>query len=164
MDQNRLDIRPYYAPHRTDDESKKYWQRLDALFDSTMKNAESSYRTNLWINRIVVAIGIILIAYSLIYSAIKGVDLSSVSLAGLGVVTFISTFFTSSQKLISQNVGKLVDIQMLYRSYCRIEEAAGDWDTDNQTKTIEQLVQLNDDFAKNATAISDKIVDVIKVE
>jgi hypothetical protein len=146
------------------EDANKYWQRLDSLFDSTVRNAETAYRTNLWINKTVVAIGVVLIVYSLIYSAFKGADLSAVTFAGLGIVSFIATFFTSSQKMINKNVAKLVDIQMLYRSYCRIEEATGDWDRENQKKTLRDLEEMNNNLATNTKELSDKIVEIMKLE
>ncbi|MCZ7397739.1 MAG: hypothetical protein O8C59_04445 [Candidatus Methanoperedens sp.] len=73
-----------------------YWEKMDALFYRTMEIAELSYRTNRMINLIIVAIGVILVANSIAYTWYKQTaDSWSLFSGGLGIVSFMSLFFTS---------------------------------------------------------------------
>jgi len=124
--------------------SQDSWRRLDSLFYRTIRHAETAFKVNLWINIVVVAIGVILVTYSISYSAIKGLDVYSTAFGTLGVVSFIATFFLGPQKNITKNVGDLTNIQLCYRTYCAQWEAVNDFVYYRERNmTLDTLKEIN---------------------
>ena len=98
--------------------SRDYWQRMDDMFDRTIAIAENSYKTNRMINIIVVIIGIVLIANSIVYTWYKqSPDAWSLFSGGLGLVSFVTIFLTKPQLRITKALANLVQIQMIYKSH-----------------------------------------------
>jgi hypothetical protein len=157
--------RPGIDPSRPQDPdyAKRYWERLDQLFYDTLKNAEMAYKVNLIINLIVVAVGISLLAYSMYYSWFNNLDIYSVGFGALGVVTFITTFFITTQKKIQRRVGDLTQIQIVYRSYCLFEEAVGDWERKHSDAdmTLQNLDEINAQLSKMMASATNSIEQVV---
>jgi len=133
-------------PERPDDAAyaRRYWQNLDSLFNRTLGYAESAFKTNRYINLIVVGVGISILAYAIVYSALKSLDLYSTAFGTLGVVSFVALFYFTPQKKIQKTVGDLAQIQMFYRTYWSQVEAVLDWVRDNRRgMTFEQLEKVN---------------------
>jgi hypothetical protein len=55
------------------------------LFNRTLGYAESAFKTNRYINLVVVGVGIAILAYAIIYSALKSLDLYSTAFGTLTV-------------------------------------------------------------------------------
>jgi hypothetical protein len=145
------------------DYTKRYWEKLDRLFYGTMKNAETAFKVNLGINLVVVGVGIVLLAYSMYYSWYNNLDIYSVGFGSLGVVTFIATFFFTTQKKIQRRVGDLTEIQIIYRSYCIFEEAVGDWERKHHDSdmTLKDLEEINVQLSKMMQSATNSIEQVI---
>lgn len=138
-------------PRREDTE---YWKKMDDLFYRTIGHAERAFKVNIYINIVVVIVGIVLLAYSIVYNWINGLDVYSTAFGSLGVVAFISTFYFTPQRKIQRTVGDLTQIQMFYRSYYMQAEAINDWDYWNKEKALEQLEKMNkhlEELTMNAT-------------
>jgi hypothetical protein len=138
--------------------AKEYWDKVDNLFYRTVGYAERAFRINVNINIVVVTVGIVLLAYSIIYSWIHSLDVYSVAFGSLGVIDFIATFFITPQRNIEQIVGDLTQTQMLYRTYYTQLEAVQDWDREHPNKTLQELTNMN----KHLEDITDKAAQEIE--
>lgn len=151
------------VPERSHDEAhaKEYWEKMDNLFYRTVGHAEQAFRINVYINLVVVIVGIVLLGYSIVYSWINSLDLYSTAFGSLGVVNFIAVFYLTPQRKIQKTVGDLTQMQMLYRTYYNEVEALGDWDRMHPEKTLDQLetmcTQL-DRLTSNATEKIEKLI------
>jgi hypothetical protein len=90
---------------------------MDRRFKRTMVHAESAYRTNYWINLVIVAFGIVFLSSSLYFSYDRGIDASTLSYAGLGIVDFVALFLVNPQRSIQQIIADLNQIMVVYRTY-----------------------------------------------
>ncbi len=140
---------------------RKYWQRLDDLFYRTIGHAERAFKINVIINIIVVGVGIVLLAYSMMYSWINSLDVYSTAFGSLGVVDFIAVFYFTPQRKIQKTVGDLTQIQMFYRTYFMQAEAVNDWDYYTKEKTLEQLKEMNKHLEEVTINITQKIEQFI---
>lgn len=121
-------------PERPSNETyaQKYWVRMDSLYFRIAEFAEHAFKVNKNINIIVVGVGIVLLAYAIIYSAFKGLDLYSTAFGTLGVLDFIAIFYFTPQKKIAKTVGDLTQSIMIYRTYWNQVETILDWIRDNR--------------------------------
>lgn len=152
---------PRSVEPRAHGDYRDYWKKWDDLFYRTIGHAEKAFRINVYINVIVVIVGIVLLAYSVIYSWINGLDVYSTLFGSLGVIDFIAIFYLTPQRKIQKTVGDLAQIQMFYRTYYMQAEAINDWDYYNSKKTLDQLEKMNkhlEELTKNAT---EKIEELI---
>lgn len=139
-------------------DAQKYWQKVDDLFYKTLGHVEKAFDINVKINIIVVGVGISLLAYSIVYSAFRNLDLYSTAFGSLGVVSFIALFYFTPQRKIQRTVGDLVQIQMLYRSFLMQAEAVSDYDyRTRMTKNLGEVKEMNDHLIENTLKIVDKI-------
>lgn len=146
-------------------DAKEYWKKLDMLFYGTLGHAEKAFDINIKINIIVVAVGISLLTYSIVYSAFKNLDIYSTAFGTLGVASFIALFYFTPQRKISKTVGDLVQIQMLYRAFCMQAEAVSDYDYNTRkTKTMDEVKKMNDSLLENTLKVIDKIEKCIGEE
>lgn len=123
---------------------QEYWKKVDQLFYRTIGHAETAFNVNVYINIIVVIIGIVILAYSIVYSWINGLSLYSTAFGSLGVVSFIATFYLTPQRKIQKTVGDLTQIQMFYRTYFTQVEAVNDWLYINEHKmSLNDLEKVN---------------------
>lgn len=101
---------PLAAPERpvTEEYAIQYYSRMDDLFDRTISKSEKVFETNKNINLIVVGVGVTLIAYSIVYGAINGLDLFSTAFGTLGAAEFIAVFWFSPQRKIQELIANLV--------------------------------------------------------
>jgi len=135
---------------------------MDALFHRTIGHAERAFKINVNINIILVIVGLALIGYSFIYSWINSLDVYSTAFGGIGVLSFVATFFMTPQDRIQRTVGDLTQIQMCYRTYCMQWENLGDWQRDNREDiTIEQLNDLNKQLEDFTIAMTGNIEAII---
>jgi hypothetical protein len=142
--------------------SRDYWKRMDDMFDRTIAIAENSYRTNRMINIIVVIIGIVLIANSIVYTWYKqSPDAWSLFSGGLGLVSFVTIFLTKPQLRITKALANLVQIQMIYKSHSLQYEAVSDYHWEkykNGNRDIAELTQMNKELDR-ATENAAKLVE-----
>jgi len=120
-----------------------------------------AFKINVYINIVVVIAGIVLLAYSIVYSWINSLDLYSTAFGPLGVVSFIATFYFTPHRKIQETVGDLTQIQMLYRTYYTQVEAIIDGDRENPNKTLDQLEKMNkqyEDLTNNAVGKIEELV------
>ena len=135
--------------------AKRYWAQMDALFYRTIGHAENAFKVNVYINIILVGVGLVLIGYSLLYSWINSLDIYSTAFGGLGILSFVATFFSTPQDKIQRTVGDLTQIQMFYRSYCLLWENIGDHQRIHKdSMTLEELDALNSQLENHTISIS----------
>lgn len=136
------------APHRDEDpttsELKERLDRIDKASSGTVKTARSYYETNRKINIIIVSIGIILLANSIVYTWVKGTpDYWSVFSGGLGIAAFVTIFFTKPQENITKALGNLAQVQMICKSYCLQFDILLDYYLNNEIHDIGELTKMN---------------------
>ncbi|MBI2126479.1 MAG: hypothetical protein HYU02_04085 [Thaumarchaeota archaeon] len=144
-------------------QGETYWEKMDALFYRTMEIAELSYRTNRMINLIIVAIGVILVANSIAYTWYKQTaDSWSLFSGGLGIVSFMSLFFTKPQTSINRALGNLTQLQMIYKAHARIFETISDYDyekyEESGARDLSEIIQMDKELER-ATEAYVKLVE-----
>ena len=100
-----------------DRQSNADWDKLNDLFTRTLDDARRAYVTNYVINLIIVTIGIVLLASSLLMAWIRGLDLQTLVYAGLGIADFTALFYVSPQQRIQRLLGDFNQIQVVHRNY-----------------------------------------------
>jgi hypothetical protein len=103
-----------------EDQSKsKYnmWEDIENSFKDTMHDAQVAYRTNYFLNLIIVAIGIVLLGSSLLFAWTRGLNPDTLTFAGLGIADFTAIFLVNPQFRIQQLLGDLNQIQVIYRTW-----------------------------------------------
>ncbi|HIH88829.1 TPA: hypothetical protein HA344_06450 [Candidatus Bathyarchaeota archaeon] len=148
---------PKSIPSRPQD-GEQYWKRIDELFFRTHEHAENAFKVNLYVNIIVVAVGVLMLLYSIYYSWTRSLDLYSVAFGGIGVASFVGLFYYKPQLKIQQTVGDLTQIQVVYRTYCAQWENITDWARSNQQHmTLQELDALNKQLEDRTNVAVDKI-------
>jgi len=150
-------------PSRLVDEeyARTYWVQIDDLFYRTIAHAERAFKINLNINIVLVIVGIVILAYSIIYSWYNSLDLYSTAFGTLGILDFVAIFYLSPQRNIQKTVGDLTQIQMFYRSYYVQIEYIIDWANLHQDMTIEELEKWNKRIEEVTINITEKIEELI---
>jgi hypothetical protein len=139
-------------------EGEQYWKRIDELFFRTHEHAENAFKVNLYVNIIVVAVGVLMLLYSIYYSWTRSLDLYSIAFGGIGVASFVGLFYYKPQLKIQQTVGDLTQIQVVYRTYCAQWENITDWARSNQQHmTLQELDALNKQLEDRTNVAVDKI-------
>jgi len=141
--------------------ARTYWVQLDDLFYRTIAHAERAFKINLNINIVLVIVGIVILAYSIIYSWYNSLDLYSTAFGTLGILDFVAIFYLSPQRNIQKTVGDLTQIQMFYRSYYVQIEYIIDWANLHQDMTIEELEKWNKRIEEVTINITEKIEELI---
>jgi hypothetical protein len=140
------------------EEGEQYWKRIDNLFFRTHAHAEHAFKFNLYINIVVVAVGILMFLYSIVYSWTRSLDLYSVAFGGIGVASFVGLFYFKPQLKIQQTMGDLTQIQVVYRTYCAQWENITDWARNNQAHmTLQELDALNKQLEERTNVAVEKI-------
>jgi hypothetical protein len=144
-------------PNRPE-EGEQYWKRIDDLFFRTHAYAERAFKVNLYINILVVAVGILMFLYSIFYSWTRSLDIYSVAFGGIGVASFVGLFYFKPQLKIQQTMGDLTQIQVVYRTYCAQWENITDWARNNQQHmTLQELDVLNKQLEERTNVAVEKI-------
>jgi hypothetical protein len=144
-----------------DDSKRSRQEHLDRIEKESvkiMKTAALSYETNCVINLIVVGIGIVLISNSVAYGWVKGMDGWTLFSGGLGVVSFVTLFFTEPQQYITNALGNLAQIQVIYKSYCLQLDAILDYHLRKESADIEEIARID----QALQSITDKAVKLIQ--
>jgi len=139
------------------------WTIMDKGFQKTLREAAVAYRTNYFLNLIIVAIGIILLASSLVFAWTRGINPDTLTFAGLGVVDFTSIFLVNPQFRIQQLLGDWEQIQMIYRTWFdqaslvdtfTIDPATGNY----KVMTLDEVSAVNAELNK----ISEQAVSAVE--
>jgi hypothetical protein len=133
--------------------ARKYWEKMNNLFYRTIGHSERAFKVNIYINMILVMIGVIFVGYSIIYSWQNQLDLYSTAFGGIGLVSFIATFFATPQEKIQKTVGDLTQIQMCYRTYCMLWEHTGDYQRIKKNST---RARVQKSFVSKSTYTSNR--------
>lgn len=133
--ENRLDPRSK--------ELKERLERIDKASSVTVKTARSYYDTNRKINIVIVTVGIVLLANSILYSWDRGADIWSAFSGGLGITSFATLFFTKPQENITKALGNLSQVQMICKSYCLQFDLILDYHLKNELTDIDELLRIN---------------------
>jgi hypothetical protein len=144
-----------------DDSKRSRQEHLDRIEKESvkiMKTAALSYETNCVINLIVVGIGIVLISNSVAYGWVKGMDGWTLFSGGLGVVSFVTLLFTKPQQYITNALGNLAQIQVIYKSYCLQLDAILDYHLRKESADIEEIARID----QALQSITDKAVKLIQ--
>jgi hypothetical protein len=87
------------------------------MYNRIMKNAQSSFSLLLRINLIIVVVGIVLLAYAIVYSAFRGLTWEATSFAGVGIADFVTIFLLNPQKKIQDALSSHTKVQIIYDGY-----------------------------------------------
>ena len=93
------------------------WDYIDQQFKRTIIHAENAYRTNYWVNLIIVGLGIVFLGSSLYFSFARGIDPSTLTYAGLGIADFVALFLVNPQRRIQQLIADLNQVMVIYRTW-----------------------------------------------
>jgi hypothetical protein len=137
---------------------KEHLERIERESVKIMKTAALCYETNRVINLIVVGIGVVLISNSIAYGWTHGVNQWSLFSGGLGIISFVTLFFTKPQQYITNALGNLAQIQVIYKSYCLQIDAMLDYHVRNESASIEEIVAVNEVLQ----SITDKAIKLIQ--
>jgi hypothetical protein len=143
-------------PIRTHTEGEKFWRILDNQFIKVFDASVGTYYINKQINKIIVILGIVLIAYALIYHTYSSFNLSrsdsftnqqqslidnnstnvgdnelpditGLISGGAGIASLITLFFYRSQRYIQQSLTNLAITEMIYKSHYLTFETISDY-------------------------------------
>ena len=147
-------LEPY--PIRQPGTGEAMWRTLDNQFIKVFDASVGTYYINKQINKIIVILGIVLIAYALIYhtyssfylnqsnsitnqqqslidnnstkvSDDKIPDLTGLISGGAGIASLITLFFYRSQRYIQQSLTNLAITEMIYKSHYLTFEIVSDY-------------------------------------
>jgi hypothetical protein len=121
----------------------EHLSRIDKASSGTVKIARSYYETNKKINIVVVTVGIVLLANSIIYAWLYGINGWSIFSGGLGITSFVAVFFTKPQQNITTALGNLAQIQMITKSYSLQFDMLLDYHIRNESPNIEEVNRIN---------------------
>ena len=141
-------------------ELSEHLDRIDKASTGTVKVARSYYETNKKINIIIVTVGIVLLANSIIYAWMHGINNWSLFSGGLGIASFVTVFFTKPQENITKALGNLAQIQMITKSYCLEFDTVLDYHIRNEPRNIEDVSKLNNILC----SIASKAVKLVQTE
>jgi len=135
--------------------SEGYWKTIDDQFVIAVQHAEQVYRTDYWINIIIVVIGIVLVAFSLCVSIVRGTDLSTLTYAGLGITDFVALFLVNPQKRLLSLLGDVGQIALTYKT----------WNQQNQVllRIFAALDENPQNYATNDPAIQELIKEYAQI-
>jgi hypothetical protein len=141
---------------------EKYYTQVDEMFFRTEGYAENAFRTNERINIVVVALGVVMILYAIAQSALRGADLSTVAFGGLGVADFFGLVFWTTQSKITETVGDLTQVQLIYRTYTHQVDAVLEWETESKGRMDVATVQaIGDELEKRTLFALNEIEKLI---
>jgi len=155
-DENQVRF-PHETIPLTDEFSGVQWEQMDKL----ILRASKDIRFNVFINIFVVGIGFVLLAYSMVYSWINGLDIFSTALGSFGVIEFIAVFYLKPQKGIAKSIGDTTQLQMFYRTYVIQVETLSDWLANNPEMSLGQLEIIIKRFEELTNNTTQKIQDHI---
>jgi hypothetical protein len=142
---------------RTRQTSEKYWDVLDDLFKKTMKIAINAYETNRIINIIIVCIGIILIINSVVYTWYhEYADSWSLFSGGLGLLSFVLVFFLNPQIYITNALGNLAQIQIIYKAQSLEFESMSDYNWSKfiaNPRDLKEIMLMNEELERTTENI-----------
>jgi hypothetical protein len=141
-------------------ELNEHLDRIDKASTGTVKVARSYYETNKKINIIIVTVGIVLLANSIIYAWMYGVNNWSLFSGGLGITSFVTVFFTKPQENITKALGNLAQMQMITKSYCLQFDIMLDYHIRNESINIEDVSKVNNILY----GITSKAVKLVQAE
>jgi hypothetical protein len=141
-------------------ELNEHLDRIDKASTGTVKVARSYYETNKKINIIIVTVGIVLLANSIIYAWMYGVNNWSLFSGGLGITSFVTVFFTKPQENITKALGNLAQMQMITKSYCLQFDIMLDYHIRNESRNIEDVSKVNNILY----GITSKAVKLVQAE
>ena len=95
----------------------KFWILVDQHFKDIIQAGQSAFKLNMLINKIVVAIGIILIGSSILYSWVNGANPWSTLTTGIGMGSFVIVFFINPQSNINKAVASLASVGVIYKAH-----------------------------------------------
>jgi hypothetical protein len=131
------------------------WTIIDESFQKTLNEAKIAYRTNYILNLIIVAIGIILLASSLIFAWTRGVNPDTITFAGLGIADFTAIFLVNPQFRIQQLLGDWEQMQVIYRTWYDQSSLVDTYTLDPSTGnykvfTLADVTAVDDELSKIA--------------
>lgn len=142
-------------------ERRDYWNSIDEQLSNSIIHAEQAYKTNYWINIAIVVIGIVLVGFSLTLSIFRGIDISTLTYAGLGITDFVALFLVNPQKRLLLLLGDIGQIALIYKTWYQQIQMVDNAVWDNNTQTYrttdpEKIKEYSDEYAKiGEEALSD---------
>jgi hypothetical protein len=127
-------------------ERRDYWNKIDEQLRKSIAHAEEAYRTNYWINIMIVAIGVILVGFSLSLSIVRGTDPSTLTYAGLGITDFVALFLVNPQKRLLLLLGDYGQIALIYKTWNQQNQMIDNavWDESQQKYTTQDPAKIRE--------------------
>jgi len=138
-------------------DSTRDWEKIDELFCRALGYTERTFKINLYINLLTVAVGCVLVLYSISYGWLRVPDAYTAVLGTLRVFCVISNFYLTPQRKIQKTMGDLTQVHIFYRTYCAQRENIMDWAKENRDMALEQLEALNKQLEERSRAAIEKI-------
>jgi ABC-type multidrug transport system fused ATPase/permease subunit len=126
---------------------KKFWDQLDDVFFKTIKAAETSYKVNLYINIVIVIIGVVFIVNAIVYAWVNTGDsdkLWSMFLGSIGIVSFVTLFFVKPQINITKAIGNLAQVQIAYKAHLLMFESLFVYINESRNAGTLRLLELKE--------------------
>jgi hypothetical protein len=132
---------------------KDMWTIMDESFQRTLNEARIAYRTNYLLNIVIVAIGVILLATSLVFAWTRGLNPDTITFAGLGIADFTAIFLVSPQFRIQQLLGDWEQMQVIYRTWYDQSSLIDTYNIEPTTGiykvfTLAEVTAVNDELNK----------------
>lgn len=132
---------------------KDMWTIMDESFQRTLNEARIAYRTNYILNIVIVTIGVILLASSLVFAWTRGLNPDTITFAGLGIADFTAVFLVNPQFRIQQLLGDWEQMQVIYRTWYDQSSLIDTYNIDPTTGiykvfTLADVTAVNDELSK----------------
>lgn len=127
-----------------------FWSKMDKQIEIVTEQGLRSFRMNITINIILVGLGLFLIANSVIYTWIRGVDPWGLFSGSIGIVSFIIIFFINSQSNVNKAIANLASILMIFKCHARLYESVTDYDNRMNNPEMYSKVRTVDELSKMA--------------
>jgi len=108
---------------------------------ASVKAAQTTFGVNLYINIVIVVLGILLIVTSLVLSFFQGIDPFSVAFGGLGVANFVAVFLGNPQSRLQQNLCKLSQINIILTNFLYVYDRF--LASTEETSSVKELTEIN---------------------
>jgi ABC-type multidrug transport system fused ATPase/permease subunit len=126
---------------------KNFWAKMDDVFFKTIEAAETSYKVNLYINIIIVIIGVVFIVNAIVFAWINKSDsdkLWSMFLGSVGIVSFVTLFFVKPQINITKAIGNLAQVQIAYKAHLLMFESLFVYINESRNAGTLRLLELKE--------------------
>jgi hypothetical protein len=130
-------------------QQREYWAMLDKQFQDIIEAGKQAFVLNKFINVIVVSVGVILIASSILQTWFgHKSDVWNTLTSGIGVGSFVIVFFNKPQSNINKAVASLASLSIIYKGHKLEYETINDalfglHNAEGSIEDTEEMTKLN---------------------